>query len=236
MTVSVVMASYNGEAFIQQQIESILPQLGPEDEFLISDDGSTDATLSIIQSFQKNNHQIVLIKGPKKGPSANFEEAMKHAGKEIVLLTDQDDIWIDGKVSAVKEAFERHPNIDIFLHNAGFCDTEGKPLSGDTFAQRGTRHGVFHNWLKSGYYGCCMGIRRSFLEKALPFPVPNVLHDQYLGLIAEWEKTALFSDNQWIWHRLHGSNQSQRQPFFKMISVRWKLLYSLLAYRRRVKK
>nr|AIA84980.1 Glycos_transf_2 [uncultured Leptotrichia sp.] len=94
--ISVCMATYNGSSFIKAQLESILFQLNTNDEVVISDDGSSDDTLSIIEAF--NDPRIRLIEGPKIHSVAhNFEYAIRHSRGDIIFLSDQDDVWLNNK-------------------------------------------------------------------------------------------------------------------------------------------
>ena len=96
MSISVCIATYNGGAFIKDQIYSILLQLSQNDEIIISDDGSRDSTLNILFSF--NDSRIKIYKnGGKHGVVSNFENAIKHATGDYIFLCDQDDVWMPGK-------------------------------------------------------------------------------------------------------------------------------------------
>ena len=99
--ISVAMTSFNGEKHIKRQIDSILANLDTSDELVISDDGSTDRTIEIIQSLHDN--RIVLVYGPKKGINKNFENAIYHCKGDYIFLSDQDD--------------PIHYNFYIILHN-----------------------------------------------------------------------------------------------------------------------
>ena len=97
MKISVCLASYNGEKFIFDQISSIISQLAEKDELIISDDSSTDTTLSIIKGF--NDHRIKLFPGNTfYNPVYNFENALKQSAGEVIVLSDQDDIWLENKL------------------------------------------------------------------------------------------------------------------------------------------
>ena len=99
--VSVAMATYNGEKYIKEQIDSILNNLEKSDELIISDDGSKDGTIKIIQEYQKKDSRIKLYDGPKNGVKQNFANAIKNCSGEYIFLADQDDIWNDKKVEKV---------------------------------------------------------------------------------------------------------------------------------------
>mgnify|MGYP003392825684 CR=1 FL=1 len=99
--ISVCIATYNGEKYIGEQIASILKQLNANDEVIISDDGSTDATLSIIKTFQDPRIRVIL--GPQKhSPTLNFENVLHHAQGDYIFLSDQDDVWKTNKVAKNK--------------------------------------------------------------------------------------------------------------------------------------
>ena len=105
-SVSVAMASYNGEKYIKEQLESILKQLKDTDEVIISLDPSTDATEQVIASLKDKRIQV--ISGPGKGVKKNFENAIIHCKNDIIFLSDQDDIWLDGKQNADSNIFYRN--------------------------------------------------------------------------------------------------------------------------------
>ena len=84
--VSVAMATYNGEKYIKEQIESILASIGKEDEIIIYDDDSKDETIKIINNYMKNDNRIKLINGPKCGIIKNFENAIKNCKRKIYFF------------------------------------------------------------------------------------------------------------------------------------------------------
>ena len=98
--VSVCMATYNGERFIRQQLQTILDQLAVNDEVIISDDSSTDETVTIIRQFNDSRIRII-EKQMFKSPMLNFENALKYVHGDYVFLSDQDDIWEPDKISSV---------------------------------------------------------------------------------------------------------------------------------------
>ena len=96
--ISVCIASYNGGTFIHQQLSSILYQIGENDEVIVSDDGSTDNTVSVIKSF--HDKRIRIIDGPgQASPVMNFENVLNAAKGDYIFMADQDDVWLDGKVT-----------------------------------------------------------------------------------------------------------------------------------------
>lgn len=215
MNISVAMATYNGEKFIKEQLDSILDDISIDDEIIISDDGSTDATLDIINQYMIHYPNIFLYKGPCKGVFSNFENSISSCTKDIICLSDQDDIWIKGKKNKLLKIFEDE-NIELILHNATMFDSNGDSLQG--YVRK--RDGVFINLVKNCYWGCCMAFRKKFISKYLPFGFEGVAHDQLIGLLAEKEKCCYFLDDILTKHRIHGNNVSTPQNLIKKITFR----------------
>ena len=125
--ISVCMATYNGEKYIKEQLDSILSQLESDDELLISDDGSTDNTISIIQSYNDSRIHILnhvpnsSYSGHEK-VSSNFENALKNAHGDYIFLSDQDDIWCKDKV---KKCVNEMQSSLFVVHNMKIIDENG---------------------------------------------------------------------------------------------------------------
>ena len=98
---SICIATYNGEKYIKEQLNSILSQINEDDEIIISDDGSQDKTLDVIQEI--TDSRIVIIKNDSRrhGIIGNFQNALKHANGEYIFLSDQDDVWCKEKYLTV---------------------------------------------------------------------------------------------------------------------------------------
>lgn len=127
--ISVAMVSYNGGRHIREQIASILPQLGEEDELVVSDDGSTDQTIGIIREYQGQDARVRLVEGPRKGIKKNVEHALRHTNGDYIFLADQDDIWMPDKVKQVMEAF-RQQKAMVVIHDASvFEEKPSKEIS-----------------------------------------------------------------------------------------------------------
>src|SRR5687768_11846473 len=105
--VSVCMATKNGAKYIREQLDSILAQLDPSDEIVISDDASTDETISLIESY--NDNRIRLLKNKSSvGISRNFEISLTVSKGEFIFLADQDDVWTSNKVEVMKKSLDRY--------------------------------------------------------------------------------------------------------------------------------
>lgn len=233
MKASVLLISFNGIRYIEKQIISILQNIDFEDELIISDDGSTDGTIELIEEYKEKYPNIMLVKGPHKGIAANLSNAFSYSTGEIVLFSDQDDEWLQGKVKAIKDTFERS-KVDVIMHDGYICNENNDVIESDNtiFIKRKARHGVFPNIIKSTYYGCCMAFRRSFLQKYMPLPDNLLAYDQFLGLCAERIHSVMFIDKPYIKHRYHNANQSNRQPLYKQIKYRFVIIIQFIRNRK----
>lgn len=231
--VSVCMATYNGEKYIKEQVDSILAQLGPDDEIIVSDDGSKDKTIDILLSYNDDRIKIYKHTPVKKANrvgdivSLNFENALSHAKGDYIFLSDQDDVWIDGKVSKMVELLEGYA---VVCSNAWIWDCDSKD---DCQKMLYDGRNPLRNYLLKGgkYYGCCMAIRKECLKFLLPFPNPMPLHDTWVGLLPEIMGGAYFLNEPLIYYRRHGSNLSggkSRNSLFYKIWHRVKLLYQVI--------
>ena len=202
--ISVCMATYNGERFVEQQIASILRQLGSHDELIVSDDGSTDATCHIVQSFE--DKRIQLITNPNPGSLVrNFEHTLQHARGSLIFLSDQDDIWEQNKIAVQAGLLDK---FDLVVSDCCLIDANGALIADSFFDQLGSGPGFFKNLYKNSFLGCCMAFRRSILEKILPFPPAIAMHDIWIGLIAELSGTTHFCDDRLVRYRRHNSTAS----------------------------
>ena len=228
--ISVAMATYNGEKYIKEQIETILKNLNDNDELVISDDGSSDMTVEIIKSF--NDKRIKLIDGPKKGLKQNFNNAIKNTSGDIIFLSDQDDVWMENKVDKIVECFESNDYI-LIQHDAIVVDENDNVLFESFAAHRKVKTGIIKNLIKNSYHGCCIAFRKELKNEILPIPDNIYLHDEWIGLVAELNGKTYFLNEKLIKYRRHSENNSsfKHLPFFKMFNNRLNYLTALIKYK-----
>ena len=219
--ISVCMASYNGEKYIAEQINSILANLSAADELIISDDGSVDGTIDMIQRFSDRDSRVLLISGPGKGVIKNFENAISHAKGELIFLSDQDDVWDADKVKMVKKCFD-DPGVNVVLHNAAIVDSNRNDIGMTFFDFRHSKKGMLRNLIKNSYIGCCMAFRRELVPVITPIPGNIEMHDWWIGLIGEMTQGTCLLDSTLIDYRRHDNNVSKmyHHPLKKMIRNR----------------
>lgn len=196
---SVCVATYNGEQYIEQQLRSILALIAPDDEVIVSDDGSTDKTLEVVKSI--NDSRIRIRHSRAHYFCDNFAEAMQEAKGDIIFLSDQDDVWMPGKYARCVEELKE---VDLVCTNSQMTDENLQVIEPNFFSVYDSGPGVIKNALNNTYYGSCMAFRRSLLNKALPIPETREIgHDIWLGLVAEMTGKVRFIDQPYLLYRRH---------------------------------
>jgi glycosyltransferase involved in cell wall biosynthesis len=238
-SVSVCLASYNGEKFIREQIESILSDLKQSDQLVICDDGSTDRTCSIIQSF--NDARITLIHNKKNlGYARNFEKLISLATGDYIFLADQDNIWLKGKVQKVLSVFEKDSSIRLVCHNLRPVDASGNDFKMNIpFCREGKINSfilLVRHFIKAQFYGCTFCLNRRGVNDLLPFPSSTYAHDHWIIIWAAVNGHVSFLDEALIKYRRHDANISRlkRFPYTTILLLRHKLLLQICTamYRR----
>jgi len=202
--VSVCIATYNGEKYIREQLESILCQLDKEDEVIISDDSSTDSTIAIIKDI--NDNRVKIFYNKKKGVNNNFSNALNQSKGDIIFLSDQDDIWMPNKVAVCKTALIKN---ELVVSNCSVIDDKGEITYTSYFKVANSGKGFLKNFFRSTYLGCCLAFRRSVLEKTLPIPENlKLFHDWWFGFVAESCFKVVFIDVPCMYYRRHSETNS----------------------------
>lgn len=229
--ISVCIATYNGEKYIKEQLNSILLQIGEKDEIIVSDDHSSDNTMQIILSI--GDQRIKVFTNEKeKGYTSNFQNALSYAKGDYIFLSDQDDIWTDNKVNYCINQLQ---TCDFVVSDAIVVDQNKNTISTSYYLERKIYHSFIGNIYRFGFLGCCMAFKKKVLNKALPFPKNHYYctHDNWLFLVAKMFYKVNISSEKLILYRRHSSNVStggfvnQTSLAFK-VCYRFYLLYHLL--------
>lgn len=231
-TISVAMAVYNGEKFIRNQIDSIIKQLRKCDEIVISYDESTDHTYEIIKEYSQNYPFIKIVKDPNKGVFSNFENAIKNTTKDIVFISDQDDVWVEDKLRTILDVFEKN-NPDMVIHNGVHIDSNGMIISSDFFTMYKIQNDIIRNFIKPRYSGCCIAFKKELKELIIPIPRTVGAYDHWIGMIGECFGKVVFCDDVLLLHRLHGENVTvSTRSLFTILKARMNLFIELLKRKR----
>jgi glycosyltransferase involved in cell wall biosynthesis len=223
------MATHNGSRYIGEQLDSILKQLQQNDEIVISDDGSSDETVRIVNALEDTRINLLQSK-TFNDPSKNFEYALKHCRHEIIFLADQDDVWHANKIKIMTDALSEN---DLVVCDCRIVDQHLKTITPSFFESRQSRHRLIDNFYKSSFVGCCMAFRKRILDYAIPFPEGVPMYDQWIGLIAQKYFKVKFIPQALVDHRRHSQNYSTtggRSKFSlgKKVISRFKLAKMLL--------
>lgn len=204
--ISVLLTAYCGEAYIAQQIASILPQLAAGDELLVSDDSPPDlgATREAVAAFA--DPRIRYLAGPRRGVIKNIEFLLGQARGALLVLSDQDDVWLPGKLEYIRTLDTTKPV--LLLHDAHITDEALRDSGVTLFHALGVGPGLVRNLVKNGFTGCCMALTRPLLDHVLPFPEGIPMHDQWLGLQALRRGTVIYLDKPLLLYRRHEGTQT----------------------------
>lgn len=226
------MAVYNGAAYLRPQLQSILAQLRATDEVVVVDDASQDNSAEVLRSLS-DARVHVFHNECNLGVRATFERATRLAQGDILFLSDQDDLWLPGKVDKIIEVFFLNPEITLVASDAQVIDASGRLVADSFFAQRGRfAAGFLHTLLKNKYLGCTLAFRRSMLDHFLPIPKDVPMHDIWFGLINDIYGKTHFIDQPLIAYRRHESNVSPSvgASFVQKVVWRWRLIKNLLLH------
>lgn len=238
-TITVCMATYNGERYVEEQLHSILPELGEADEVVVVDDASSDSTVAIIQSIADSRIRIIEHK-ENRGYTATFEEALSLAQGSYIFLSDQDDVWVPGRIDVMLAALRRSQLV------VGNCTHFGGELtwflrlrlrSADSTHRVRNILGILVGYRL--HWGSAMGIRAEFRRLALPFPEGTTeSHDQWLALAANVLGDVRYLDRDVVLHRLHTRNVTPNgiRGIRAIARARWQFLKDLIVAIRRLHK
>lgn len=236
MKLSVALCTYNGAAFIRQQLDSILAQTVPVHEIIICDDGSSDGTVQVIQAYQQQQPGIIAVHRNKEnlGVTKNFEKAISITAGEIIFLSDQDDIWAPDKVEVCVSFFEQYPQYYGVCTNAGLLQASGAPSGKRLWELLGIKEimakitpgGLYRFMLLYGNVsaGNCLVITQQ--AKGLIFPfryIDGMWHDEWIALkLAEKGRLGTLDldltcyrmhegqQTKWLWNDRENKNRVRR--------------------------
>lgn len=237
--ISVCIPTYNGENYIREQLNSILLQLSEDDEIILSDDGSTDSTVKIINSYDDKRiklfyHQI------EPNPyteyfhtlytiNRNIQNALYQAKGDIIFLADQDDIWKENKVNCLLEVLK---NNDLVIGNCAIMYENNIIINSYFDEIISPSRNLFRTIYKSSFHGCCLAFNRNLLNKVLPIPTLPIGHDIWIGLTAIMNNYKInFVKEITLLYRIHNKNVSISRNIKSYNSFSFKIKYRLYLLR-----
>ncbi len=220
--ISIAMATYNGEEYIREQMDSILAQTVQDFEVIVCDDCSSDATRQILEEYQKKDSRIRFYANEANlGFKRNFEKAIGLCTGEFVALSDQDDIWLPNHLEKLVALIE---DADLACGNASLIDREGRAMNillneVDNFYVMDSDTILYKLLCNCNpFQGASMLLRSSFLQKnVLPVPDKVLYHDAWFAVCACLRGGIRYTFDVISLYRRHGINVTTR-PMKK-----WKL-------------
>jgi glycosyltransferase involved in cell wall biosynthesis len=208
------LATYNGERFLEKQLESISDQSRPPDELIVGDDGSVDATPQIITKFKAAaSFPVTFIRRERTGVAANFLLSTEVAQGDLVAFADQDDVWLPNKLERSVEVLE-HNAADLVVHGAVTVDEELRPKrTGYRNVRRSRVEERFHGNVWVGLAGNAMLFRKSLLDECDWTMRPTDLlcdrqinHDDLVRFLASVRGRTVRIPDRLVLYRQHDTN------------------------------
>jgi glycosyltransferase involved in cell wall biosynthesis len=220
MNLSIALCTYNGAAYLNEQLESIAAQTRTPDELVISDDQSTDDTLRLIEEFAATaGFRVRLsVNESNLGTAKNFEKAISLCRGDVIVLSDQDDVWHSDKLESIERLFAEKPQLALVFSNAELVD-ETLRLFDQTFFDLVHFNDEKQRLVKSGraldlqlrenlFLGCTMALRATLKELVLPISGDGPLvHDGWIMLLVAAVGEIDFINRPLVKYRQHSAQQ-----------------------------
>ena len=222
MKISVALCTYNGQQFIDEQLDSIFTQTFPVDEVIICDDCSNDNTVEIIQKYMVKYPSIIQLYINEKQLKTikNFEKAISLTTGDYIFLCDQDDIWIPQKVQKMIKNMKENPRALLLFSNGDLIDDDGTYLNTTLWKEWGfdenakkiweNMSAAFSNLLYNKNYvtGATVLFNQNLKKIAMPINLPNgYYHDTWFAIHAAGENGLFYMDESLIKYRIHKNQQ-----------------------------
>lgn len=206
MKVSIALATYNGEKYLLEQLESFQAQTRAPDELVICDDDSSDGTAFIVDQFSKQVSFAVRFErnAINLGYKKNFEKCIRLCDGDVILASDQDDVWFPEKIERVLTHFSGSDELRVTINDQAITDSALIP-TGNTIFGNSDHFGFGEQWLSAG---CCTAMSREFVRLALPFPVDATSHDGWIHALAMALEVRIVIPDVLQLYRRHGANTS----------------------------
>lgn len=214
--IDILLPTYNGEKYIEEQISSILNQTYKNIRLIISDDCSKDNTINILKKYAEQDNRIKLyLQDSNIGVVKNVEFLLKSVKNELYMLADQDDVWLSEKIEKSVEALEKN-DADLVFGDLKVVDKDLQVIY-PSFAKYMLLDKKINKYIDSNklnyLYNCVTGCtilsKKKFIKKILPLPTisKHLIHDHWIGLIVSLNGKMIYMREEYILYRQHGNNE-----------------------------
>lgn len=226
--ISICMATYNGEQFLRQQLDSILDQSNRDWQLLIRDDGSDDNTVRIIEDYMSrlsDRIRLVTDNGSHLGASLNFGKLLEYADTEYIMFSDQDDVWLPNKIeltlNAMKAAEQIYPDKPILVHtDLQVIDSELKTIANSLWSYQKlfpeTGDSLNRIMAHNVVTGCTVMINKKAKAVSMPVPPEAIMYDWWLALNVCRHGRIIYVSIPSILYRQHSGNRLGAQKATKI--------------------
>lgn len=210
LSVSIAVATYNGEKYIAKQLASLLSQTGRVDEVILFDDCSTDNTVNMIKRFIGDNSLEkkwkLFCNNENVGYIKNFCNALEKTACDVVFLCDQDDVWSKKKIETILSHFNDDKVLGVSSAYS-LIDAEDKSITANFDFSNVNNDISYHSlFYINRFPGCCCAFRKSIIEKYLSSSDKTLPHDWELSILsAKYGKFIFFNENL-VNYRIHSTN------------------------------
>lgn len=227
LPVEILLATYNGARYLEQQLDSLLKQTYQDFSLLISDDGSTDRTLEILQAYkEKYPHKIILLPcGRRRGAQKNFSYLMACSTAPYVALCDQDDIWHPDKLfrslNALLKLEKKHFDTPALIHtDLALINGENQLIHPSFWRSARINPKISRSLnrllVQNAITGCTVLMNRALVKRVLPIPEGAIMHDWWLGMVAAAFGKVDFLEEPTIDYRQHAHNVVGAKSFWSI--------------------
>ncbi|MGH2722685.1 MAG: glycosyltransferase family 2 protein [Actinomycetota bacterium] len=244
MRISVAMCTFNGAAHLRTQLETIAGQTRLPDELVVSDDRSTDDSLQIVEKFAAESPFTVDVSVADRhlGSTRNYERVIQRCSGDVIILCDQDDVWLPHKVERIEGVFGGSPRIGLAFSDAYLINAQGRrtgnrlwDIAGFTASQRRRmRQDPFGQLMgRSIVSGCTLAFRADLRRILIPFPPEQaaprmrLIHDRWISIMLASASTVVLIDEPLVEYRIH----PRQQVGIPRLQVRQVVPQSVLRFR-----
>lgn len=222
--VSVVLATFNGAEFLEEQLDTLNEQTLLPDELIVTDDASSDHTIDIVRSFERRARFPVTLIAQRDhvGTCENFEDGLRAATGDLLFICDQDDRWYPEKLAVMADRMAQRPDALLAFSDAILVDQHGRCLSRSRWRIAGfgpsqvaalSQDPLGQMMMRQIVSGCTAAIRRELLPALLPFPsglhpaLPTMMYDRWISLLAAAAGSVMAIPERLVEYRIHPGQQ-----------------------------